>query len=359
MSEKHVDRAIRQVLKRGRADLSGSCPDFNLLAAYLEHRLEGAEKDAFEAHAGECQSCRQLIAMAMTIGEEPAVAEALPSPEHKRLLFHIAIPVSSLVLIIFAVAAGILYMRYLHQPAGAPFPTQTAELRIAAQKPASGPAAPLQEKLSAVRTEPRPAPAAKKEPVRAAAETKKTVPEAETPAIHRTQAAERAAEDEVADLRAKSEARQMAAAVEYSPVRIDSTGRDQAVRAKDVSGDVVGGATGGIVGGIVGPPPAAALQKTAAFNLASVEPSPRDAIRESGSRRGPAESSGWNRVGDRGFRFVSGYWIDEQCNKSPDKTIVEVREGSPDFEEIFRLYPDLRRLRPVIILWKDKILVLR
>ncbi len=151
----------------------------------------------------------------------------------------------------------------------------------------------------------------------------------------------------------------MAAAIEYSPVRSDNAGPDQALRAKDVSGSVVGGATGGVVGGTVGPPPAAALQKTAALNLVSVKPSPRDAIRESGIQRGPTESSSWKKVGDREFRLVSGYWIDEQCSKSPDKTVVEVREGSPDFEEILKLYPDLRRLRPVIILWKDKILVLR
>ncbi len=359
MDQKHVDMAIRQALSRATHGKGDACPDQNLLAAYLEHRLGVTENQALEVHLSECTSCQGLLAMAMDIGEEAAPETALQDSSPKRVLFRLSIPVSSLILIVIAVAAGVLFLRTSKQPSEVAQPIQTAEIHEPVPATPPAPAVVPKELPRPARPQKRLPPPDRYGAAVNEAEVKEArsgPPPQESPALPASQTADRTVPVEIAGLRAKSEVQAHAAATGYAQIRDGKVSPDYFAQAKEVPGGVVGGAVGGILGGAVAPR-TSAIHKTAA--LETVLPTPRDAILAAGAKAEETTASRWKKVGDRGFRFASGYWVDEQCVKDTGKTIVEVGEGAPDFEEILKSYPELLTLRPVIILWKDKILVLK
>jgi len=358
VNEKHVDTAIRKALDLSAAEQGKACPDPELLAAYLEHRLAGVEKEAFEAHAGDCESCRRALALAMTIDEESASGAPLPSSSPKKLLFRISIPVSAVALLLLAVAAGVLFLRTSTPPAQQST-TEISELRSQEPKAPAAPAAAPRDASSVVRLADK-QPLAPKggAPVRIKETAKPKDSESEMHDFARAPAASRPSVAEVTDSGAKRDAGLPSVPrADYAAVRSENALADRTVQAKDVAGGIVG--VGGIAGIAAEVPRAASVQKMALLNMAPGESSLRDAVVESGRQKGDADASRWKKIGDRGFRFASGYWVDEQCSRNPKAPVVETREGAPDFEEILRLYPDLRTLRPALIFWKEKIFVFR
>lgn len=75
MRDSHIEGAIRRILARQPADVSGTCPDANDLAAYLESRMTVGEAARFEEHAAGCAACRQALALSLQLAEpEPDLA---------------------------------------------------------------------------------------------------------------------------------------------------------------------------------------------------------------------------------------------------------------------------------------------
>jgi hypothetical protein len=379
VDNKHVDSAIRQALGGNRAEKGGACPDRNLTAAYLENRLRDDERAVFESHAADCATCRQVLALAMTLEEDPDSVPAVRQPSSSKLLFRISIPVSALALIVAGVAVGILSLRSPKTPMrNAPSP-QITELRAPAQ-----PQPPPQEKI---RKEPV-SPAAA--PIRKPAEVTTTA--ARPPAAELTRKAEPAKESlkepapvatptvvpaELAELEAgRAQKQEVAAAkTEFAAARNEDAAIRPAIQARGgaagFAGGVVGGVVGGAVGGISPPPP----QRTQRVSMVNATATPREAIEslskllgasdkdESGKAKMLAlELKSGNRsrkIGDHTFVSASGYWVDELCARNTEAPIVEVRTGVTEFEEILKLYPDLRTLLPAIVYWNDKTWVLR
>jgi hypothetical protein len=82
MKNRDIDAAIRRILVQGRGRSSGTCPDANELAAWLEGTLEQTEMERFEAHASNCEVCAYALALSMTLTEpqpEPRVTETVES----------------------------------------------------------------------------------------------------------------------------------------------------------------------------------------------------------------------------------------------------------------------------------------
>ncbi len=362
MNEKYVDRAIRRALGQDKTERVGACPDHNLLAAYLEGHLNGCEKEALEAHAAECPTCQHVLALAEQIAEEPDSEALFTYHPKKKLLFRISIPISALALTGAAVAIGVFFLRISKQPTTQPPVAQTAELHAPAQVAPPPPANLLKNEPLPGRSQTQ-RPDAEKSPIRqraTALKEKETGPALKMPTQQPPLAATPVAATQIADLPAeKPETRRLAAArVDYAPARNENVNADQVMPAKAAAGGVAGGVVGGVIGGVSREPQARELQKVAALSMSMTE-TPRDAVLESSREQGQADASRWKKVADRGFRFIGGYWVDEQCSKNVNAAISETKEGAPEFEEILKLYPDLRALRPAVIFWKEKIWVLR
>jgi hypothetical protein len=372
VDNRYVDSAIRQALGRSQAESSGACPDHNQAAAYLEGRLRDDDTAAFEAHAADCAACRQVLALALKLEEESWAVNAIHAHSSKRLLFRISIPVSALALIVAGIAIGMLFLRSSKTPDKIVPTAQITELREPAPVQQ-----PSREKDSKESVSPAPVKIQKPTTVKTrvsqspAAESAKKAEPAQDALTRATPiAAIAGVPAEPAELDAvKAQTQQVAAAkTEFAPARSGDVVARQALQ----SSGVVGGLPGRVVGGISPAPQAPKLQKVSMPNLT---PTPRDAIRELSKMLGANDEDGsrkaeelksdltsenrYKRIGDRSFLSTSGYWIDELCARNADAPIVEVRAGTAEFEEILKLYPDLRVLLPVVIYWNDKILVMR
>jgi hypothetical protein len=65
------------------------------------------------------------------------------------------------------------------------------------------------------------------------------------------------------------------------------------------------------------------------------------------------------KIGDRTFVLTQDIWVDEECNKHPEASQVVIPPESEEYSEILNTYPELRDLRPVMIFWKGRELLLR
>jgi CHAT domain-containing protein len=56
----------------------GACPDPRQLAAYVEGRVTAGERAAIQAHLADCDECREVVADAVRLGDEPSSGKVLP-----------------------------------------------------------------------------------------------------------------------------------------------------------------------------------------------------------------------------------------------------------------------------------------
>jgi hypothetical protein len=82
-----VEKAIRHILVRRRADAQGACPEANELAAYLEGRLTSKEAVRFEEHASNCVACQEKLALSLQLAEESAGAAGSRAVEPQRFVY--------------------------------------------------------------------------------------------------------------------------------------------------------------------------------------------------------------------------------------------------------------------------------
>ncbi len=62
-----------------------SCPDEEIIAAYLEHRLDSVRCEKFESHLCNCPNCRETVATAGTISHRLTRSQSLQMTSEKRI----------------------------------------------------------------------------------------------------------------------------------------------------------------------------------------------------------------------------------------------------------------------------------
>src|SRR5262245_18440095 len=69
--DSRIDSALRKALAGQATKGSRDCPDQNIVAMYLEGRLDAAQRADYEGHASSCPQCRQVLALAMKLADVP------------------------------------------------------------------------------------------------------------------------------------------------------------------------------------------------------------------------------------------------------------------------------------------------
>ncbi len=376
-----VDGAIKKALARRNDGPAGECPDENVLAAYLEMRLDEAERLEVESHAASCASCQQTVGLALRMTEQEG-RSVVPEPEpasRKRILFHFSLPVSTFAMLVLALCAGVLFYRVVRESSHLPPPAQTAQLRTPAQaegisapkasegaqeaqlasggNQAAGPGEKVRASTATSGAQTArldiPAKDGRLEPVPTTdkathLQTADAVSEAETKVDRQAAALPQPALEAAApqpfvqtDDRGIPAGRAPAIATATSEYRSGGLARSRAELTKMSSRPVYAPPTG--------------LQKEDFLSVVA----PRDAVANlTGLASSEQRKRAAKKLGDRTFYRSSGYWIDDQCIRvSAD--YEEAADGSAERAEILKSLPELAGMRPAILYWKGKILVLR
>jgi hypothetical protein len=367
-----MDSLIRKSMSSRRRELPGDCPDENAFAAYFEHRLSQKEIASFESHAAECDSCQNVLALGMKLGDPEAAARESAGSERTKAHFHISIPIRAFggaAAVIILIAIGI---RLFHNPAVKPAPTQTVALKepAVAVEPAVM-KAPLPAPTASVnrsntrRIKTRPSAHIEQEiadlPHKGIALSSSIVPPA-LPAVKPDEPAPRDS-DVVESAMMKSLALPVPAAPGSLGGKEGSLASGKTVSLPPLSPPMnagVGGMDGytsglggrsGFGGGFGG------------FGMGSSGGGGMMGGGMMGS--GPAANRSRvnvpapKKIGDKEFYFNSGWWVDRQARYQPGDPFIEITSTDPEYENILEQYKELSNLRPVLLNWKNKIYVLR
>jgi len=353
-----MDGAMQKALAAHKDQAAGSCPDENILAAYMEARLDPSERQRVESHASNCVSCQELIGLALRLSEPEAeleAAEAAESPS-KKVLFHFTLPVSVLAMIVLALVAGYLFFRILRESTPFSAAPHTAELRSPAK--AEGVSAPKSPALSPPREATplkQPTAASAREPhmSKSRLSPKVTLP---APATEIALAREPALQPPPA-----LEPTQPAA-VQVPEARAGGAADKISVSATKVgenrpAGEAAPPGVGRMNLAAAHTGPTVKAQAVAQFSpeftpldavltLARLIPSLRDGLLE-------------KKIKNRTFYFNSGYWIDGQCTEQTSADYVDIKTGSAEREQILKSFPEVEKIRPAVISWNGKNCVLR
>ena len=363
MKDEGIDRAIRKTLAEGDVSEPGKCPDDSRIAAYFDSRLRPEENAEFEAHAARCTACREVLALSMRLGEETGEAQhALPRRDRK-VLFHVAIPVSALALLVVASGIGILYYRTIRNTNKAPAEAQTADLRVSTSPRDTAPLsrAPEREALESSASPQQ-------------SKIKKGVPESQRgyPSKEFSPPVPEIAKDEVLAEAGKEAAMEQHGKLD-APVTLQAASTEMKAESAAAGGAPAAGR------GTISEPRVSATrlhtpQTTATDtqpdaegesrlkkSAASAESTPagygQEASRKPRSDRAGAPVT--KRIGDRTFVRTPDMWVDNECEKHPDIPVVEILPDSEEYADILKSYPELRYFRPAMIFWKERKLLLR
>ena len=396
--ERFIDSAIKKALGRQVPGTASSCPDENLLAAYLERGLSDQERSRLENHVSECTSCQELLALSMkTAEDEPLPAAQTDFSRERRQLLHFSVPLAAIAVLVLGVAMATIFLltREFRKP---------ERTEIAQQMPPAGTPASSEMRRTAPESSTVPV-----EPVKPSAPS---LPPAQAPRV-------RGAADQMAPAKDKEvRSQEQPVSTEYAPSpgpegkvleadRIasnEAANKPAAYKRESETGAATGGVAGGVVGGVLPPPRSAeepavtevahqaaavALDSGAARTEApdhtarqamksqhaslsvaaapATESSPREVVR----RMAADEKTGKHRdsltrvigIGGRTFELNGGYWIDLKCTANPDAELIECRQGSPVFGEVRKAVPGLDELRrdglPILLEWNGRICLIR
>ena len=370
MKRQPIDRAIRNTWARSNDRATGECPDDSLIAAYLESRLQSDECARFEAHAAVCTSCREILALSLRLSDEPEFPEAAPSDRHGKLIFHFAIPVSVVALILVASFAGLLYYRGIREVAKESETIATAELNAPPKKaktevpPASipTPASPSRQLADGRET-------GRLEEARGRISAESPAKPAQT--LHELQVPDKARDSAQAD---EFNAR--------APLPLEA---DASKSKSEVSKEIASPpspAVVGVVGGVSAPVNLAqetepSARRAGAVETAAVESKDvqyqktvssgaskgaKAAIERSDRKKDLADQpppTDETTVGGRTFTRVAGVWVDAECRKHPSAQQLQLKRDSSGFDEIKKGIPGIEDLVTdtvrVQVFWKGRI----
>jgi hypothetical protein len=410
--ERSIDSAIRKALGRRTAGAASSCPDENLLAAYLERSLSDQERLHLEGHFSDCASCRELLALSMRVAaDEPGPMEdSMRSSQERKLFSHSRVPLAVVAVLVLGIGTALIFLL-------------TGEFRkaehveVAEQRaPAAAPAAenlPAQTTRNSSVEQPKPAqPSA---PGAASVQTAKA--RIDSGRMSTAKEMESRAEEELQSppvYQNSLESKQKVPSTDR--VALNETAPGPAGRKDESVADVTavrgageaggGRAAGASVGGVVAGVPASgrsaeeraaegvvpqtaavavdsrdlrreALSQPAklALNSQRAMPSPalldleetrlRDVLQRAAADAKAGKTVHWATriIGDRTFKHFGGCWIDMKVLGSPDVELVECSPGSPEREEIGTVLPAIEGLRqsgqPILLSWKGRTCVMR
>ncbi len=351
MKDEGIDRAIRKTLAERSTREQGACPDESRIAAYLDSRLRPEENAEFEAHAAHCEACREILALSMRLGEETLADQPALSSRGTRVLFHFAMPVSVLALLVIASGIGIFYFRAMRNTSKAPAETPTANLRAPAKPPEPSQVlqAPDREAHESRTSTQKPA-------------TAKGITE---PYFSRKTAlpAPESSKDEMSSGmtdKPRTEREKIGAPAEFQAERTEMKAESSAVTGAPPAGP----------GAVPRPQVTASRFRSLQANVAEA---PIGAAGELRSQKSAASagaqtteagryapnSPDTRKIGDRTFVRTQDIWVDDECKKHPEASQIEILPDSEEYSEILNSYPELRDLRPFRIFWKGRQLTLR
>ncbi len=343
-----------------------TCPDENQLAAYLESRCGTAERVRLEEHFVDCGTCRQILALSLTLSEPDSGKLKSRVSFHRIIPLRFAIPLSACAAV--AIILGIVSFWQKRNE----LPLQTAELHSVANAPVSTaaptPAAAQEDrKESAGKPAPRLAERLERSSVAKGSEQTASAPAvdksakgradriADTAAVPKPQKDEPAivAETKTEPSRAGQAQDQRAAvggavAQQYQQVPLQQ--REQAptpVQNRRVA------QTQQLA-------PAAALLNSNAAIAGTLAQSAiaRFKLEDAAS----VSSLPVKRVGEKVFYQWPDYWIDRECANHAEAQVLEAVPGSREYQDIMAKIPELRDLaasNPVLLYWSGKIYLVR
>ncbi len=392
MKDERIDRAIRNILAGQKDRDAGACPSDSRIAAYLDARLRPDECAEFEAHVSSCASCREILSLSLQLGEEPQVTRQTLPAQEKKVIFHFAIPMSALALVVVASLAGVLYYRAVRNAGKSVIVTQTAEVREADKS--IDRAEPSQEfrtagpekrrevaatdSSKAISTRPittvparsaardtaasPPPPAVEDEKIALGNEAETEAPIASKASAARSAIELPAGKKEVPGAAAPAEPPMVVGGIR-PPVRAASEEGAAGVAAEARMQMAVADQPS------KGKPAQARLGRIPADTLAMAmkpEDAARDAIAQLSKYvkdKAKSDSAGEKKIGDRIFVLISGFWIDRTCTARADAQLVETQSGSATYEAIRKAVVGFDELlaagESALIFWDGKIYLIR
>jgi len=372
---------------------SANCPDDNTLAAYLEQKLSLAERARLEDHASTCVQCQEVLALSMKLDETQG-SDVMRARPARTVLFRFSFTLSSLALVVVAVAATVLLLQMRSSQKSAAIP-EIVELR---PEQRSLPAAPGKSPTATASRNGREAPAespdvkrkfasaARDEESRVVEKARldKTAQEKDMPVVpakkSQETAKERAAErEEAGSLAQKDDAQKQARAVPgQGAVRIQTAAGGEKdgllqVQSNEAKPRAPASALGNAA---VAEMPAKTVQITPqsaldAFSRQFTDQTSADDLRqakgaanqklESAPKASMSQSA--KKVANKTFYLVGGYWIDGDCAGRSAAPVEEVPEGEARYDELSKEFPGIEELRffrlPVLLHRGDKNYVIR
>ena len=380
-----IDSAIRKALGSRLSLSSPNCPDDNAIAAYLEQKLSLAERARLEDHASTCMQCQEVLALSMKV-DDTRGSDFVAARPARTVLFRFSFTLSSLALVVVAVAAGILILQT--RSSRKPAVSQVAEFREKKSLPAAtgkDPADSVAQNSRQVSVESTDLKAAvapvvrdEESRLREKARRDNGARETDMPAA-RARKSQETLKERAAELEGAA-----------SPARKD----DARKQVAGVAGQVVRTQTaaGGEKDGLLQvqsneakprvPASAPADASIADMSAKTVQITPQSAL-ETFSRQFADQTSAYElqrakgaanrklesapkvlisqtvkKAGSKTFYLLAGYWIDGECRGRSAAQIEEVSEGEARYLELSREFPGILELRssrlPVLLHRGDK-----
>ena len=382
-----IDSAIRKALGSRLSLSSPNCPDDNAIAAYLEQKLSLAERARLEDHASTCMLCQEVLALSMKV-DDTRGSDFVAARPARTVLFRFSFTLSSLALVVVAVAAGILILQT--RSSRKPAVSQVAEFREKKSLPAAtgkDPADSVAQNSRQVSVESTDLKAAvapvvrdEESRLREKARRDNAARETDMPAARARKSQEtlkeRAAELEGVSPARKDDARKQVAGVAGQVVRTQTAaGGDKDGLLQVQSNEKPQVPASAPASAVVAEMSAKTAQMTPqsaldAFSQFADQTSAYELQRAKGAANRKLESAPKvlisqtvKKAGSKTFYLLAGYWIDGECRGRSAAQIEEVSEGEARYLELSREFPGILELRssrlPVLLHRGDKNYVIR
>jgi len=377
-----IDSAIRKALGSRLSLSSPNCPDDNAIAAYLEQKLSLAERARLEDHASTCMQCQEVLALSMKV-DDTRGSDFVAARPARTVLFRFSFTLSSLALVVVAVAAGILILQT--RSSRKPAVSQVAEFREKKSLPAAtgkDPADSVAQNSRQVSVESTDLKAAvapvvrdEESRLREKARRDNAARETDMPAARARKSQEtlkeRAAELEGVSPARKDDARKQVAGVAGQVVRTQTAaGGDKDGLLQVQSNEKPQVPASAPASAVVAEMSAKTAQMTPqsaldAFSQFADQTSAYELQRAKGAANRKLESAPKvlisqtvKKAGSKTFYLLAGYWIDGECRGRSAAQIEEVSEGEARYLELSREFPGILELRssrlPVLLHRGDK-----
>ncbi|PYU89100.1 MAG: hypothetical protein DMG08_22865 [Acidobacteria bacterium] len=377
-----IDSAIRKALGSRLSLSSPNCPDDNAIAAYLEQKLSLAERARLEDHASTCMQCQEVLALSMKV-DDTRGGDFVAARPARTVLFRFSFTLSSLALVVVAVAAGILILQT--RSSRKPAVSQVAEFREKKSLPAAtgkDPADSVAQNSRQVSVESTDLKAAvapvvrdEESRLREKARRDNAARETDMPAARARKSQEtlkdRAAELEGVSPARKDDARKQVAGVAGQVVRTQTAaGGDKDGLLQVQSNEKPQVPASAPASAVVAEMSAKTAQMTPqsaldAFSQFADQTSAYELQRAKGAANRKLESAPKvlisqtvKKAGSKTFYLLAGYWIDGDCRGRSAAQIEEVSEGEARYLELSREFPGILELRssrlPVLLHRGDK-----